>query len=84
MAASALSELERYAAGLPPLAAVTAQSLKLQAYVPSCVLCVSVSPCRPRRAALRLERAGSGRGRPARPLGAGSLADCIRAAHRAN
>jgi phosphoglycerate dehydrogenase-like enzyme len=31
MAASALSELERYAAGLPPLAAVTAQSLKLQA-----------------------------------------------------
>jgi phosphoglycerate dehydrogenase-like enzyme len=31
MAASALSELERYAAGLPPLDAVTAQSLKLQA-----------------------------------------------------
>jgi phosphoglycerate dehydrogenase-like enzyme len=31
MTASALSELERYAAGLPPLAAVTAQSLKLQA-----------------------------------------------------
>ena len=31
MAASALSELERYAAGLPPLAAVTAQSLQLQA-----------------------------------------------------
>jgi phosphoglycerate dehydrogenase-like enzyme len=31
MTASALSELERYAAGLPPLAPVTAQSLKLQA-----------------------------------------------------
>jgi phosphoglycerate dehydrogenase-like enzyme len=31
MTASALDELERYAAGLPPLAAVTAQSLKLQA-----------------------------------------------------
>lgn len=31
MTATALSELERYAAGLPPLAAVTAQSLKLQA-----------------------------------------------------
>ena len=31
MAASALSELERYAAGLPPLAAVTARSMKLQA-----------------------------------------------------
>jgi phosphoglycerate dehydrogenase-like enzyme len=31
LTASALSELERYAAGLPPLAAVTAQSLKLQA-----------------------------------------------------
>ena len=31
MTASALSELERYAAGLPPLAAVTTQSLKLQA-----------------------------------------------------
>ena len=31
MTASALGELERYAAGLPPLAAVTAQSLKLQA-----------------------------------------------------
>ena len=31
MAASALSELERYAAGLPPLAAVTARSMKLRA-----------------------------------------------------
>src|SRR5580692_6335954 len=31
MTASALSELERYAAGLPPLDAVTAQSLKSQA-----------------------------------------------------
>jgi phosphoglycerate dehydrogenase-like enzyme len=31
MTASALTELERYAAGLPPLAAVTAESLKLQA-----------------------------------------------------
>jgi len=31
MTASALGELERYAAGLPPLAAVTAQSVKLQA-----------------------------------------------------
>ena len=31
MTASALTELERYAAGLPPLAAVTAQSLELQA-----------------------------------------------------
>jgi phosphoglycerate dehydrogenase-like enzyme len=31
LAASALTELERYAAGLPPLAGVTAESLKLQA-----------------------------------------------------
>ena len=31
LAASALTELERYAAGLPPLAAVTAESLKRQA-----------------------------------------------------
>ena len=31
MTASALGELERYAAGLPPLAAVTAESMKLQA-----------------------------------------------------
>jgi phosphoglycerate dehydrogenase-like enzyme len=31
LAASALTELERYAAGLPPLAAVTAESLELQA-----------------------------------------------------
>lgn len=31
LAASALTELERYAAGLPPLDAVTAESLKLQA-----------------------------------------------------
>ena len=31
LAASALTELERYAAGLPPIAAVTAESLKLQA-----------------------------------------------------
>jgi len=31
MTASALTELERYAAGLPPLAAVTAESLELQA-----------------------------------------------------
>ena len=31
LAASALTELERYAAGLPPLDAVTAQSLELQA-----------------------------------------------------
>jgi phosphoglycerate dehydrogenase-like enzyme len=31
LTASALGELERYAAGLPPLAAVTAQSLRLQA-----------------------------------------------------
>jgi len=31
MTATALDELERYAAGLPPVAAVTAQSLKLQA-----------------------------------------------------
>lgn len=31
MAASALTELERYAAGLPPLAPVTAESLRVQA-----------------------------------------------------
>jgi hypothetical protein len=31
MTASALTELERYAAGLPPLAAVTAESLEPQA-----------------------------------------------------